>query len=374
MAKKELTEREQILKDIQDGLSAEILKNQESVFRKMSKILGKQINAYNFNGVFGSKNNTYVDSVRSQFLDFDSFFASWLKGLNDTFEQEQKDFRRFHSVMDWNYRSSFRTVRLLKEKEIYEQVKIFLERNFYKHIDQRIRIKPDESLWSIWFGYKLTFGLLIAPVKRGDNWTNDKSEIRKVTYEYWTIGHILNTGLIDPESDEVVSFNTINDFYIFYKSIIKRLSNSSYEQEIYVYYINYLKSSKSINDEPFLIPEFRYRGLLMKHEHRLDLTILNPHTKEFTGFEISPASSHMSVANLKEKQNKVNDELKLKWEDEMAKRNKYFETFGITTITFTDSDLKDVPSCFEKIKLKLSNRPKTQTSLKIELDRLIKYK
>ena len=33
----------------------------------------------------------------------------------------------------------------------------------------------------------------------------------------------------------------------------------------------------------------------------------------------------------------------------MEKRNAYFNTFGITTITFTDKLLKDIDDCFEQI-------------------------
>jgi hypothetical protein len=373
MAKKILTEEEQIVKDIVDGLTAEIESNQERIFRLMSIRLGKEINAYNFNGIFGSKNNTYVDSVRSQFLDFDSFFTSWMKGLNDTFEEEKRIFLMYNPKMDWTYKSSFRMVNLLKNNEIYEQVKIFLERNYYKHLDQRMRMKPDESLWSIWFGYKLVYGVVIAPVKRAGNWTNDKSEIRKVNYNYWTVGHILNTGFIDPTLDEPIRFSNVDEFYNFYLSVIKRLSSSTYEQDIYDLYIDYLKNSLDVENEPLLIPEFRYKGLVKDHEHRLDLTILNQHTSEFLGFEISPASSHMSVAKLKDKQNAVNLELKVKWEKEMSKRNKYFENLGITTLTFTDIDLANIPACFDKIKEKLSNRPTAKLTLQSQLDRLNSY-
>jgi len=373
MAKKILTDEEKILKDIISELSLEISSNEKSVFRKMKAVLGKEINAYHFNGIFGSKNNTFIDSVRNQFLDFDSFFASWMMGLNDMFEFEKKIYLRYNKTIDWNAKSTFRMINLLKNDEIYQQVKKFLERNYFKNLDARVRMKPEESLWSIWFGYSLTYGVIIAPVKRGGTWTNDKSEIRKVKYNYWTVGHILNTGLIDPNLDTPVHFSNVNEFFTFYQSVIKRLSNSPYEKQIFDLYIDYLKTSSDVENEPLLIPEFRYAGLQKAHEHRLDFTILNQHTSEFLGFEISPASSHMSVAKLKARQNAVNVDLKNKWEKEMAKRNKYFETFGITTITFTDTDLLNIDTCFDKIKQKLSNRPKIKISLQSQLDRLKAY-
>nr|BBE38881.1 type IIA topoisomerase, A subunit [Vibrio vulnificus] len=40
----------------------------------------------------------------------------------------------------------------------------------------------------------------------------------------------------------------------------------------------------------------------------------------------------------------------------MGKRNEYFSKFGISTITFTDEELKDVDSCFSVIAKYLSER------------------
>jgi hypothetical protein len=180
----------------------------------------------------------------------------------------------------------------------------------------------------------------------------------------------MQTGLIDPMMSDPIKFADLNSFYSFYQSVLKRLSNSNYEQEICDLYIDYLKSSVEPLNEPFLIPEFRYAGLTKNHEHRLDFTILNQHTVEFIGFEISPASSHMSVSNLKQKQVTVNDELKKNWEKEMSKRNKYFDTFGITTKTFTDTHLKDINACFDQIKQVLSSRPKSKISVSTQRQRL----
>lgn len=62
--------------------------------------------------------------------------------------------------------------------------------------------------------------------------------------------------------------------------------------------------------EPFLIPEFRYAGNKVKHLYRLDYTILNPYVMKMTGFEISPASTHISVHKVENKnQKKINSEL-----------------------------------------------------------------
>jgi hypothetical protein len=368
--KKQRTEEEKLLKEIQDDLTREIESIKKEALKRATALLGREINIQSLNGMVGGKNNVYVDSVRMQFLDFDDFFSKWLKGLNDTFTSEKKTFLRYNSVFDWTARGSFRGVLVLKDPIIFRYTELFLERNFYKHINQRMRLKPDETLWAIWFGYKLVYGLLIAPEINANSWRIDKSEIRKVKYNYWTVGHVMQTGLIDPELNEAIKFNDLESFYQFYLSVLNRLSSSQYEKEISKKYIQYLRSSREVLEEPFLIPEFRYLGLEHKHEYRLDFTILNQHTMDFIGFEISPASSHMQVSNLKQKQIQVNDELKDKWEKEMAKRNKYFDSFGITIKTFTDKALEDIDSCFEEIKSVLEKRPSEKTSVKSQKDRL----
>lgn len=369
--RKQLSYQENLLKEIINDLTKEITAIRPDVLKCASNILNRDIDVYSINGIIGGKNNIYVDSVRTQFLDFEDFFVQWLKGLNDAFEEERTIHLKYNNdKMDWDSRGSFRNIRLLKDEKIRLYARKFLERNFYKNLDQRIRIKPDENLWSLWFGYQLTYGLLIAPVKRNNEWTNDKSEIRRVSYNYWTVGHVMNTGLIDSNLDVPMKFNQIDDFYVFYQSVLKGLSKSKYEKDIYDKYIDYLKSSSDLMNEPFLIPEFRYAGLIRDHEYRLDFTLFNQHTLEFLGFEISPASSHMSVKNLKQKQFEVNEDLKEKWEKEMSKRNDYFKTFGITIITFTDSDLKDINKCFDIIREKLNERPKSKPLLANQIDRL----
>jgi hypothetical protein len=360
-----------IISEIIDELTAEIKSRKGKILPKIGRFL-KQKEEYTFqqfNGLFGGKNNTYVDSVRTQFIDFNDFFAQWLNGLIEQYDvHKQKQFE-YHGKTFISDSSIERIYGLVCDKEIRELVQIFLERNFYKQLNERTRTKPNENLWAVWFGNKLTYGLFIAPKFYGETWINDKSEIRRVGYSYWTIGHILSEGLVDPDSNKIYRFKTFDDFLNFYESILKRLSVSPYEHAFYDLYVNYLKKSKDVKQEPLLIPELRYKGLEKKHIHRLDFTLFNVHTSEFIGFELSPASTHMSVENLRKKQYEVNDELSEKWGKEMKKRNDYFKDFDITIITFTDSDLKDINACFEVVKEKLEAR-KTRVDLQTQLNRL----
>lgn len=349
-----------ILKEIDAELTKEIRSRQDYIIEKLGSRLNYDYYSFQrFNGLFGGKNNTYVDCVNTQFSDFNDFYAQWLKGLTNQYE------RRIKYGQEPNHNAI-----LLKDPEIEEFVRLFLERNFYRNLKARTRSKPEEPLWSVWFGYKVIFGLLIAPLYLGNKWIIDKSEIRRAKYEYWTIGHVFKEGLIDNESSKRFKISSLEEFERVYLSIFKKLSSSNYEKKIYEKYIEYLYASKKVEDEPFLIPEVRYAGLKYKHEHRLDFTVLNPHIKQYIGFEISPASSHMSIEGYKDKQKEVNEELSKKWNKEMSKRNDYFSLFGITTITFTEKMLEDFDSCWRQIEISLKSRSKEKTSVQAQLRRI----
>tara|TARA_B100000963_G_scaffold350437_1_gene360692 strand:- start:141 stop:449 length:309 start_codon:yes stop_codon:yes gene_type:complete len=87
-----------------------------------------------------------------------------------------------------------------------------------------------------------------------------------------------------------------------------------------------------------------------------------------TGFEISPASTHMKVDRIRNVTKvEMNEALRDDWAKEMSKRNEYFSKFGINTITFTDRDLSDLDGCFSVIEQYLSERvrkfPRVEQSL-----------
>jgi len=344
------------LKELEEQLTSELNNMLPEVLHKFSNEKGKPCTVHSLHGTIGGKNNTYVDSVHMQFSDPNDFKAKWLDGcINHIGETRYSPMRK-----------------LMKDKVFRNYTLIFLERNFYRNLIARTRTKPDENLWTIWFGGgSFTWGLIIAPILRKGVWTNDVSEIRRTNYMYWTIGQVLSTGLIDPENNEQFKFNSLDELLSFYKNILKRISNSLYEKQIFDFYLEYINKSADPFSEPFLIPELRYAGLEVDHEHRLDFTILNSHTMEMIGFELSPHSTHMSVSKIKEKKQKqVNEELCIKWNKEMAKRNKYFSKFGITTITFTDTDLIDLSNCFNQMKEVLAKRPKTKFDLNEQISRL----
>jgi len=318
----------------------------------------------------GKNNNVFVDSVRTQFQSPDDFIARWIQGLNEKLSQLRAAGKKGYNSQPL---SEEMVLMCLQDDLLGHYTMNFLKRNFYRNFLERIRAKPNEDLWSLWFGASnLVWGLIIAPARRNEEWTNDKSQMRRKAYNYWTVGHILATGLIDPTSKEPVRFGNLDDFCIFYRSVLKRVSNSMYENSICDRYVDYLLRSGNPTEEPFLIPELRYLGKEKRHEYRLDFTVLNSHTSQFIGFEFSPASTHINITGAKAKtQVAINEELSSSWEKEMAKRTAYFEKFGIQTITFTDRDLKNLDQCFEQIARQLRDRHRVVGTVASALESLM---
>ncbi len=287
----------------------------------------------------------FIDLVNTRFDNFQEYLSNWIESLKKkSIEWEEKNIK-YYSYKKY----------LLKELFTYEEMKIYiiklLEKNFYEHYNERIRLKPNEKLREIWFwDSNMFWGLFISPRFEKWKWENDKSEIRRVSFEYWTIWHILSTWIINPDTNKIKNFFWFEEFIDFYENILRHLSKSKYEKDIYDKYIMYLKESKDINNEPLLIPELRYWWLSSKHLHRLDFTIFNPYSEEYIWFELSPQSSHMSVSWKDKKLVEHNKDLKEKWEKEIWKRNDFFEKNNISIITFTDPYLENIDDCFETIK------------------------
>lgn len=351
------------------SMTARLKAIQDKALIRFEEITGKN-SIHSFHAMMGANNNIYVDSMNSVFLDPNDFITRWLEGL--TVQVKKRVEADTLKPKSYGVNREFFLMHALQDTVLREYLFLFLTRNFYRNFKERVRSKPNESLWSIWFGSgNLVWGLLISPEMRNDDWTVDRSEIRRSDFNFWTIRHVMKTGLIDPESNEPVRFKKPDDFIQFYRSVLKRVSNSQYEKAIADRYIDYLKKSDTPYEEPFLIPELRYAGKETKHKYRLDYTILNPYTMELVGFEISPSSTHMAIPKIKDvKKVEMNRDLSLMWAKEMEKRNNYFSKFGITTITFTDEELKDIDACFDIISKYLSARGVAQNTLTGSLDKV----
>ncbi len=347
------------LRTREERLTLQLAERWPEVHQLVEAIDGRTRSRQSFHAQIGCRNTTFTDAIFDCFPSPEVFLAKWLDGLAAEAESTRILYlKRGHGTSP-EISGAYRLITLLAEPEVCKYLELFLERNFYRNYRARIRAKPSRIHWSLWFGdNRLPWGLLITPVRRRGAWTNDVSEIRRTEFDYWTVGHVLHAGLVDPDSLEPIRFAGLREFYAFYRSVLSRVSQSQYEKMIADHYLSYIARSSAPLAEPLLVPELRYAGLHRQHKYRLDFAILNSHVFEFIGFEISPHSSHMSVTGMRDKSQKViNEDLARKWNKEMAKRNEYFETYGITTITFTDSHLEDVPACFSKIEDVISRRP-----------------
>lgn len=341
-------------------LDQQLLAMRDKVLWRAASVLDRdEVTICSLHGIIGGKNNEYTNVADNQYADFRVFQAAWAAGLLAKYEALPDQYKTEDN-------GTTRGIKLFQDSVIREYILLFQERNFYKHYQSRIRQKPDSDVWILWFGAKLIFGLFIAMAQTSEgNYRVDHSEIRKVPYQYWTVGHILTVGgFVNGETGKLYRIHSVDDLLNFYENIVYSSSSSPYEKAIYTRYIDYLKNSADILGEPFLIPELRYGGLDTEHKYRLDFTIFNPYTFEFVGFELSPASTHMSISGMKDKtQTQVNNELSAKWNKECAKRNEYFSQFGITTITFSDEDLQDMDKCFGQMKIFLCKRTERFVSL-----------
>jgi hypothetical protein len=356
-------------------LSEKIQAKEAELTARLEELRGKALDRFSaINGPssvhqmhahIGRNNNIFVDSVRMQFQSPSDFIALWVIGLTRTLEEKRATILRRREHGDYKKRTEQIIPEMLQDPILQEYIYIFLERNFYRNFDARVRAKPDDELWQVWFGEgNLVWGLLIAPARRSGEWTNDKSQMRRESYTYWTIGHVLATGLIAPDCEDPVQFKDLHAFLTFYETVLARVSRSPYERDISALYINYVKTRTDPRGIPLLIPELRFAGKETKHIHRLDFSILNAHTMEMTGFELSPASTHMAIDGITSKTQKaLNEELQKKWAKETAKRNDYFSKYGITTITFADAELKDLNKCWEQIRAVLESKAEAHLNL-----------
>ena len=324
-------------------------------------------NQLSLNAKIGGKHDQFCDVRNSVIETTDQFIALWLEGLmNYCNELHKKDISKVYELLE--YMQGYEVV--------MEYVQKFLERTFLKHYEELTKVKPKPADSIIWIGQQnANYGLLVSPRFKNGNWENDGSEVRKFKPDYFTIGHVLKTGLVIPFENEIMEFSSIDVFLKFLKNVLVRNSGSQYELEIAKMYCNYVKASENPLAVPLLIPEFRYGGIDKKHLYRLDFTIINPYTISKYGFEFSPWSTHGQLSGVKEKtQKQVNEEAKANFEKDMKKHKDFFRKHGVYSFIYTDSDLKDIKSVFDDI-IGFLNPEKMHKQLKIHtMEQFYAYK
>lgn len=290
-------------------------------------------NVLSLNANIGYRYDRYLNVRQATINSVDEFKSLWYAGLKN--EIIFKPLRKQTSEK-YNFCLSLLEA-LKKDFSVFQYVELYLERSFLKNYREYSRVKPILSE-ILWIGDNSNVvGLPITPRFQNYNWENDKSEVRKAAYEYWTIGHILRSGLVYPYKDKQILFSSVINYLNFFVDFIKsQSSNSIYENQIAEMYHQYVLQH-DFNTQiqiPLLIPQFRYGGLDKNHKYRVDFMIINPFTQKKYGIEISPYSTH------KEKNQYIRD---------AEKMNCFVSKYDMCFLEFTDKNLADIESVFNEI-------------------------
>jgi hypothetical protein len=313
------------------------------------------------NVYISGKLQDYLDVLHRTYKNSDEFIATWFRGFGEDIksimliekdQRKEKDLRRLRL---------FDAMKL--NRDVVDFVKYTLERSFLRKNEKYSRNKPPESdiLWigdnSRIFGIGIFIQADRYPIYDGIRftgkyrikWSNDRSETFKLAANYWTIGHILRSGMIDYNNSQIIYFKTVKEYLDFFLDfVIRQSSYSDFETQIAKCYCEYAEKSNDPLELPLLIPQFRYGGLEHKHKYRLDFMIIDPFTHTKYGIEISPFSTHGQ---------------KDVYQHDIDKQNDFVNKYNIVPIKYADHHLQDVKSLFlECIVPYLSPKDMNETS------------
>lgn len=295
------------------------------------------------NAKSGGKAAQFIDLHHDVILSPEQYATLYMKGFDAAMSPPGSMFENAHS-------RNFEIFR--RSKASQEYLMLFLKRSYLKHFEELSRVRPHLSESEVWIGQnKADYGLLITPRFVNGAWENDRSEIRHFPKLYWTIGHVLESGLVVQDDPDKIEFRTVESYLTFFKNTLVRTSGSPYERAIARSYVEFVRASDDPEKVPLLIPEYRYGGAAANHGYRLDFCIIDPFTMQKVGYELSPWSTHGYLRKLKRlTQQKINDMAKDNFEKEMKKHRSFFESHRIYALIYTDSQLANMDEIFEDMK------------------------
>jgi hypothetical protein len=297
-------------------------------------------NEASLNAKIGHKTDDFID-LKNEVINADTQYISlWLAGLK----------KRLSKGL---YKTSFDELadHIKSSPAMKKYVLKFLRRSYLNHYEELSKTRPTIEQAEIWIGQNnADYGILITPRQGAHGWENDRSEIRHFKPKYWSIGHILKTGLVVSENDDIMTFATVEDYLKFFRNVLVRSTASPHQKKIASLYCAYVRNSKNPEDVPLLIPEFRYGGKTAKHKYRLDFFVIDAETLDKIGFELSPWSTHGQLTGIAGKtQKQVNAEALANFEAEMKKHKEFFRKHDVFVMIYTDSDLKNIEEVFKDI-------------------------
>ena len=297
-------------------------------------------NVHSLHGNLGTRKGIYINLEDTVISSHVMYLSLFLEGLKQDLTENKNS----------TYEAVFK--KILAHDISKEYLSKFYHRTFLRKYDSLIRTRPsvDESAMCVGQNHA-EYGLFVSPRYRNNAWENDKSEIRHLEKRYWSIGHVLETGLVIPNKGSKQNFSTLEDYLGFFENVIVRQSGSKYQIELAAKYSQFVRNSQNPNDILLLIPELRYNGLASKHQYRLDFAIIDVESGNKIGIELSPWSSHGRLEKTKDKtQKEINQIASQNFDKEMQKHKDYFREFGIITLIYTNQDLEDMEKIFEDIK------------------------
>jgi len=320
-------------------------------------------NEQQLNARIGHKTDHFIDLKNDVIVSPDQFVSQWIDGFK-TLISTTGDATVFGNLYG----------QIKGSPAFKKYLHVFLRRSFLNHYDELHKKRPHVKDAEIWIGENnADYGLLVSPRFVNGAWENDKSEIRHFKPAYWTVGHVIKTGLVVPNKNKKMNFATVEDYLTFFEHVLVRQTASPHQKDIAARYVDYVRASPEPEKVPLLIPELRYDGPKAKHKYRLDFCVIDPHTMAKTGFELSPWSTHGKLTGTKNKTQKaINAEASANFEAEMKKHKDFFKKHGVFALIYTDSDLANPSDVFADIAHHLKpNKPAKQVSFQF-LDNFFK--
>lgn len=347
-----------------------VITNMTDCLKRMETMIEPTLRRYNikvssFRAKIGSKHEDFMNITKTEIHSPENFVALYLDGMIKYIQQRGRS------------GACFELQQLLAHNpDLMQYTELFLKRTYLRNQDSLIRKRPGEEDSYIWIGQdNANYGIFITPrFNYLGKWENDISEIRHTKFNYWTIGHILDTGFVIPDCNKKLEFDSISQYLDFFCYVLVRNSGSNYELQIAEYYKNFvLKASDPLNI-PLLIPEYRYGGLESKHKYRLDFTVINPYTLEKCGYEISPWSTHGKLQGIKNmKQYEVNNIAMENRKKELAKSKDFYKKYGIHITIYEDSDFTCMENIFSEISQNLTPEKRFIIQLCEAKERFIRF-
>jgi hypothetical protein len=302
-------------------------------------------NEQSLNAIIGNKTDYVIDLKNAVINSPEHYVLLWTEG--------------FKSILDKGREPSFTWLfkKVKQSPTLKQYLDTFLRRSYLKHYDELHKRRPEVEEAEIWIGHNnADWGLLVAPRFAKGQWENDKSEIRHFKPQYWTIGHVLKTGLVVPDKNRIRTFSDVEDYLGFFEDVLVRATASPHQRAIAALYSDFVRQAERQEDVPLLIPEYRYDGRETKHKYRLDFCVIDANTMDKVGFELSPWSTHGKLATKGKSAKEINAEALANFEKEMAKLKSFFRKHGIYALIYTDTDLTKPAKIFADIQTYLEPR------------------